>query len=67
MDDSSEETSTNSITKISNLKICEVLKYKVFFSSLSGCNGYVGYGVQVVWSELGYAAICSGASSMLAR
>ena len=31
------------------------------------CNGYVGYGVRVVWSELGYAAICSGASSMLAR
>ena len=37
------------------------------FSSLSSCNGYVGYGVQSVWSELSYATICSGASSMLAR
>ena len=27
----------------------------------------MGYGVQIVWSELGYAAICSGAFSMLAR
>ena len=27
----------------------------------------MGYGVRVVWSELGYAAISSGASSMLAR
>ena len=35
MDDSSEKTSTNSITKISNLKICEVLKYKVFFSFIN--------------------------------
>ena len=25
------------------------------------------YGVWFVWSKLGYAAICSGASSMLAR
>ena len=39
----------------------------IIFSSLSGCNRYVGYGVRFVWSELGYAAICSGASSMLAR
>ena len=37
------------------------------FSSLSSCNGYVGYGVQSVWSEPSYATICSGASSMLAR
>ena len=27
----------------------------------------MGYGVRVVWSELVYATICSGASSMLAR
>ena len=27
----------------------------------------MGYDVQIVWSELGYAAICSGAFSMLAR
>ena len=27
----------------------------------------MGYGVWFVWSELGYAAICSGTSSMLAR
>ena len=27
----------------------------------------MGYGVWFVWSELGYAAICSGASSMLTR
>ena len=27
----------------------------------------MGYGVRFVWSELDYAAICSGASSMLAR
>ena len=27
----------------------------------------MGYGVQFVWSVLGYAAIYSGASSMLAR
>ena len=27
----------------------------------------MGYGVRLVWSELGYAAICSGASSTLAR
>ena len=27
----------------------------------------MGYGVQIVWSELGYAAICSWAFSMLAR
>ena len=27
----------------------------------------VGYGVWFVWSELGYATICSGASSMLVR
>ena len=27
----------------------------------------MGYGVQFIWSELGYAAIYSGASSMLAR
>ena len=27
----------------------------------------MGYGVRIVWSELGYAAICSGPFSMLAR
>ena len=27
----------------------------------------MGYGVRDVWSELSYAAICSGASSMLER
>ena len=27
----------------------------------------MGYGVRIVWSELGYAAICSGAFSLLAR
>ena len=27
----------------------------------------MGYGVRFVWSELGYAVICNGASSMLAR
>ena len=27
----------------------------------------MSYGVRLVWSELGYAAICSGAFSMLAR
>ena len=27
----------------------------------------MGYDVRIVWSELGYAAICSGAFSMLAR
>ena len=32
-----------------------------------GCNGFVGYSVRFVWSELGYAIIYSGASSMLAR
>ena len=40
---------------------------KSYFASLFGCNGSMGYGVQFVWSELGYAAICNGASSMLAR
>ena len=27
----------------------------------------MGYGVRIVWNELGYATICSGAFSMLAR
>ena len=40
---------------------------KSYFASLFGCNGSMGYGVWFVWNELGYTAIYSGASSMLAR
>ena len=31
------------------------------------CPVAMGYDVRIVWSELGNAAICSGAFSMLAR
>ena len=33
----------------------------------SGCYGFVVYDFGFIWSKLGYAAICCGAPSLLAR